>query len=133
MSSQWLKMRIGEEKDRRERETNILNRLPGAIEELRAELAGCVDEYNAAFGAGGAAIESDGEGFQITANAARVSVCLDELLPGFVVEQSSERQAIEVGILPGGNLYYRNAEKYLTIEEMTRRILDRILFPKLKD
>jgi hypothetical protein len=133
MSFQWLKMRIGEEKERRERETNILNRLPVALEQLRAELVGCIDEYNAAFGASCAVIESDGEGYQIIANDTRVGIALDELLPGFVVEQDSGRLPIEIGILPGGNLFYRDAEKYLTIEEMTRRILDRALFPKLKD
>ena len=38
---------------------------------------------------------------------------------------------IVVGILPDQNLYYRDADKYLTMEELTRRILDKALFPKL--
>ena len=49
------------------------------------------------------------------------------------MDQGSDRLAIEVGILPGGNLFFRDAEKYMTLEEMTLRILDRALFPKLKD
>jgi hypothetical protein len=40
-----------------------------------------------------------------------------------------------VGVLPSDKLYYRDCEqdKYLTMEELTRRILDRVLFPKLRE
>ena len=34
MSFRWLQMRITEEKERAERETNILNRLPSALDSL---------------------------------------------------------------------------------------------------
>jgi hypothetical protein len=65
--------------------------------------------------------------------AGACKICLDPPLPGFLADQGSERLAIEVGILPGGNLFFREADKYITLEETTRRILDRALFPKLKD
>jgi hypothetical protein len=133
MSFQWLQMRISEEKDRAERENNILNRLPSALDELRTALASCVETYNQAFGDGRATLETAGGAIHVTAGEARVRACLDPLLPGFQVDQGSDRLAIEVGILPGGNLFFRDAEKYMTLEEMTRRILDRALFPKLKD
>ena len=52
-------------------------------------------------------------------------------LPGFRIERGGEPLEIVVGILPDQNLYYRDADKYLTMEELTRRILDKALFPKL--
>jgi signal transduction histidine kinase len=133
MSFQWLQMRITEEQDRRERENNILNRLPSALDELRTALASCLESYNAAFDDGRATLETAEGAIHVTAGEARVRVCLDPLLPGFQVDQGSDRMAIEVGILPGGNLFFRDEEKYITLEDMTRRILDRALFPKLKD
>jgi len=41
----------------------------------------------------------------------------------------------EVGLLPNGRLSYRDreADQYLNIEDVTRRMLDRVLFPKLKE
>jgi len=38
---------------------------------------------------------------------------------------------IEVGLLPGDKLFYRDQDEFITGEELTRRILDRALFPKL--
>jgi hypothetical protein len=38
---------------------------------------------------------------------------------------------IELGLLPGDKMYYKDGDKFLTMEELTRRILDRSLFPKL--
>jgi hypothetical protein len=133
MSFQWLQMRITEEKDRAERETNILNRLPSALDDLRAALADCLATYNQAFGEGCATLATVGDAVHIMAGEARVNISLDPPLPGFRVDQGAERLSIEVGILPGGNLFFREADKYITLEEMTRRILDRALFPKLKD
>lgn len=133
MSFQWLQMRITEEKERAERETNILNRLPSALDELRAALAGCVETYNQAFGEGRATLETVEGTIHIVADGEPVNIGLDPPLPGFRVDRGSERLSIEVGILPGGNLFFREADKYITLEEMTRRILDRALFPKLKD
>src|ERR1044071_2388024 len=50
MSFQWLEMRIQEEKDRRHREAQILERLPRILEDLHRTLAVCVKEYGRAFG-----------------------------------------------------------------------------------
>jgi hypothetical protein len=133
MKFQWLTMRISEEKDRRERESNIQKRLASALDELRAQLEACVADYNAAFGQGIASLTTTENVIHVRVGEGRVDVTLDRLLPGFQVDRESGRVSIEVGILPGGNLFYRDAEKYLSMEEVTRRILDRILFPKLKD
>jgi hypothetical protein len=133
MIFQWLQMRITEEKDRRERENNILNRLPSALEEVRGELAGCLDAYNVAFGEARAVIETAGGAIHVTNGDERVRVMLDPMLPGFQIDRGESKLAIEVGILPGGNLFFRDAEKYITLEEMTRLTLDRALFPKLKE
>jgi hypothetical protein len=56
-------------------------------------------------------------------------------IPGFRLERGEYSLAIEVGVLPSDKLYYRDCEqdKYLTMEELTRRILDRVLFPKLRE
>ena len=126
-------MRITEEKERAEREINILNRLPSALDELRTALADCVETYNQAFGDSSARLETIAGAVHIVAGDSRVNISLDPPLPGFRVDQGSEWLSIEVGILPGGNLFFREADKYITLEEMTRRILDRTLFPKLKD
>ena len=50
MSLEWLHLRISEEKDRREREARILERLPRALEEVHASLSACVEAYAQAFG-----------------------------------------------------------------------------------
>jgi hypothetical protein len=131
MSFEWLQMRIAEEKDRRARENAILSRLPSAFEELRANLAECVEAYNQAFEPGAAKLEMVEGAIELAAGDARVEVTIDPKLPGFRVDQRPERLSIEVGLLPGNKLSFRDAEKYLTVEEMTRRILDRALFPKL--
>ena len=66
---------------------------------------------------------------------AKVDVVTVAELPGFRVERGEYSTAVEVGVLPSGNLYYRDREqdKYLTMEEFTRRILDRVLFPQLPE
>jgi hypothetical protein len=133
MSFQWLQMRITEEKERREREDAILNRLPTALEEIRLQLAECVDAFNAAFACGEARLEMVQGAIHVTSGEARVEVSIDAALPGFRVAQRPNQFSIEVGLLPGNRLYFRDAEKYLTVEEMTRRILDKALFPKLGD
>lgn len=133
MSFQWLQMRITEEKDRRERENNILARMPAAFDELRLELLECLADYNQAFGADAATLDPAEAIMRVRVGDARVDVTLDPVLPGFQIDQAAGRMSIEVGVLPNGNLYYRDAEKYLTLEELTRKILDRVLFPKLKE
>jgi hypothetical protein len=133
MSFQWLQMRITEEKERRDRERLILERLPRALDELRASLALCVDAYNEAFGADSASIAAEPEALHIVAGGGKIEIAPDVSLPGFRVERGSDRLLIQVGMLPGNKLFYRDQDKYLTAEEMTRRILDRALFPKLTE
>ena len=52
--------------------------------------------------------------------------------PGFQVERGDgEPVLIEVGLLPGDRFSYRVGEQFLTNEDLSRYILDRLLFPKL--
>jgi len=142
MSFEWLTMRIGEERERRQREVTILALLPKGLEELHATLADCVATYTAAFGAESAAIQLGGGAIQVTVREKRekgwqpraqveVSTVADP--PAFLIRRGEESFSIEVGLLPGDKLYYRDSEEYLTVEELTRRILDRALFPKLAE
>jgi hypothetical protein len=54
-------------------------------------------------------------------------------VPGFQIERGNEPLIIEVGMLPEGKVFFRDRvlDKYLNMEDLTRRILDRALFPKL--
>jgi len=131
MSFQWLQIRITEEKERRERERVILERLPRALEELRASLGICVDAYNEAFGADSVSLALQEGTLRMIAGGGKIEIVTDESLPGFRVERGSDPLMIQVGVLPGDKLFYRDGDKYLTAEEMTRRILDRTLFPRL--
>jgi len=143
MSFQWLTMRISEERDRRAKEAAITARLPGALEELYRQLSACVTSYGEAFGPEAAEIQFNPGKIRVTAReerdgrwetTARLEVTVMPSLPGFKVDQGTDEPLlIDIGLLPGEKLYYRNADQYLTADEMTRRILDRTLFPKLKD
>ena len=142
MGFQWLEMRIAEEQERRQREAQILERLPGALEELHGVLAECIESYRASFGAESAemtlqscrihiSIREEQEGkWQQTA---KVDISIVPSVPGFQIEHGSEPLIIEVGLLPGEKSFYkdRTLDKYMSMEELTRRILDRALFPKL--
>jgi hypothetical protein len=132
MSFQWLQMRISEEKDRLQREAKIRACLPKAFEELRVNLLECVGTYNSAFEEP-SKLEAEGETMRITLGNDHVDVKTDYALPGFHVEHGQHQLSIIIGLLPGDKLSYRDSEKYLTLEEMTRLILDRTLFPKLLD
>jgi hypothetical protein len=144
MTYEWLRMRIQEEEQRRQREADTLNRLPGAMDELHAMLQECVAAYQASFGAECAAIVCLPGHIKVTVReeregkwqaAAKVEVVVAAEIPGFRVERGEYSLAVEVGILPNGKLYYRDCEqdKYLTAEELTRRVLDRALFPRLRE
>src|SRR5215472_9732109 len=50
MSFEWLRMRIQEEQDRRQRESEMLDRLPRAMEELHGVLKQCTAAYAQSFG-----------------------------------------------------------------------------------
>jgi hypothetical protein len=145
MSFQWLNMRISEEQDRQHRESEILERLPRALAEVHAGLTACVESYTAAFGPDSAELETHPNGIRIIVRELRdgkseqraaVDVQIVPTLPGFQVDRGAgEPLLIEVGVLPGDRLFYRDREldQYLTMDEMTRRMLDRALFPKLKE
>jgi hypothetical protein len=144
MSFQWLQMRITEEKERREREARILERLPRALEELHGSLSACIKSYTDAFGAESADLRLEGLNLRVVVRESTGtgwqecgSVEIDAVpeMPGFEVRSAGTTLAIEVGVLPGDRLFYRDREidQYLTMEELTRRVLDRALFPRLKD
>ena len=146
MSFQWLQMRISEEIDRRKREAGILERLPRAVDELHQALQLCVESYQKAFGEQSADIqlqpfrilivvrvEQDGQWTE----TARVQIVATSEVPGFQIDQGTtgDPLIIEVGMLPGDRLYYRDRAKdqYVTMEELTKRTIDRAFFPNLRE
>jgi hypothetical protein len=144
MSFQWLHLRIQEEKDRRERETLTLERLPVALEELHGILKQGVSAYISAFGADTVDIVLLPSRIKVTARnphdqraqpIAKVELIIAPEIPGFRLELSDRSVDIEVGILGSNNLFYRDRERdaYLNMEDLTRRVLDPVLFPKLRE
>ena len=133
----WLSMRISEEQDRRQREAETLARLGPALDEMQRILASCLEEYNAAFGAGAAVLRREGPVLRarVQEPPGEVRITTVPEMPGFQVERGEVSLAIEIGLLPGEKLFYRdrNSDQFLTLEELTRRILDRVLFPKLRE
>ena len=144
MAFQWLDMRIGEERDRRKREADILERLPRALNELRDLLRGCIAEYQNAFGPESAEVSGVLYRIRVTVRelrdgkwetAAKVEINVDNKLPGLQIDRAGKALQIEIGMLGGEKLSYRDVEtdQYITTEDLTRRILDRVLFPKLPE
>jgi len=144
MSFQWLHMRIQEERDRRQREALTLERLPQSLEELYGILKEGIAAYTGAFGADAAETALLGSRIKITTRemrdgrwnpAGKVEVIIVPEIPGFRIERGEYSTAVEVGLLPSNKLFYRDREQdvYLTMEDLTKRILDRLLFPKLKE
>ena len=140
MSFQWLQMRVQEEQERREREAQILERLPRALEETYRHLAGCVEVYADAFGPESADIHLQASKVRITVREeqegkwqqrVKIEMSIVASLPGFRIERGGDPLMIEVGLLPGDKLFYRDKDEFLTMEELTRRTLDRAFFPKL--
>jgi hypothetical protein len=140
MSFQWLQSRVQEEQERRQREAQILARLPRAVEETYRYLAGCIEVYTDAFGPESADIHLQASKIRITVRdeqegkwqqRAKVEISIIASLPGFRIERGGDPLMIEVGLLPGDKLFYRDQDEFITGEELTRRILDRALFPKL--
>jgi hypothetical protein len=140
MSFQWLQMRITEENERREREEQTLERLPRVMDEVHRALAECVEAYSAAFGKESIELSYFMHKVRITVRekkegkwekTAKVEVSTLTKPPSVHVDRNGDMLDIEVGLLPGDNLFYKDGEKFLTMEELTRRILDRSLFPKL--
>ncbi|HWC97696.1 MAG TPA: hypothetical protein VG456_13120 [Candidatus Sulfopaludibacter sp.] len=146
MSFQWLTMRISEEKDRRKKEASTLEQLPRALEEVQTALAGCIEEYQGAFGAEAADMQREPSIVRVIARQntdgywrqnSQVEVKVVPALPGFQIDNGAggDPFMVEVGLLPGAKLYFRDRvqDQYITIEELTRRILDRAFFPKLPE
>lgn len=135
MPFQWLQMRISEENDRRRRERATLDRLPSALDEVRQELQSCVETYCKAFGEELATLGGTAQKIRVTTPAGKVEVALDSTIPGLQVNREGAPLIIEIGLLPGDKLFFRDREKdqYVSMEELTRRILDRIFFPKLSE
>ena len=135
MSFQWLQMRISEEKDRREKESNILERLPMIMVEVRDALQLCAQQYNEAFGGDQVEIRLEDEMIVVTVRdqdpPGGVTVTAAPALPGIQIAHETYTKEITVGLLPGEKAFYKDGEDFLTTEELTRRILDRAFFPKL--
>jgi hypothetical protein len=110
---------------------------------VRQALANCIENYTGAFGSETAQIEADKESLKISVfeqkngtwdRQSQVVVTALATLPGLVIDRpGTEPISIVVGLLPSERLYYREEDKYLTMDDLTRRILDRALFPKLGD
>jgi hypothetical protein len=140
MSSQWLPMRIAEEQERLRREALVRERLPSALRELYGVLAACLQEYKAAFGDEAAEIRWNGPALRITVREqlqsaweprTEIDISTVGAPPGFLIEGIGETFQIEIGMLEGQKLFFRRGDHYLTMENVTRAILDKALFPKL--
>jgi len=118
--------------------------MPAALQEIHDYLAHCIQTYTENFGADSANIALLPDRIQVTVREERngkwqplskVEVISVPDLPGFRVERGEFSMAVEFGLLPSDKLFYRDREqdKYLTMEEFTRRILDRALFPALRE
>jgi hypothetical protein len=144
MAFQWLQMRIQEERERRELQAKHLERLPSALKEIHDYLAQCIQSFTENFGADSADIVLLPDRIQITVREERggkwqrlskVEVISAPDIPGFRVERGEFTMDVEFGLLPSDKLFYLDREqgKYLTMEEFTKRILDRALFPALRE
>jgi hypothetical protein len=134
-------MRITEETDRRQRESQILDRLPRALDEVHRALVLCVETYAEAFGPESVELNFHGQKLRVTLReeqdakcekASKVEISLLLKLPGIHIDRNGDPLDIEVGLLPGDKIFYKDGEEFLTMEEVTRRILDRAMFPKLE-
>ncbi len=140
MAYQWLTVRIAEEKDRRQREDFVRQRLPLAFEEVYKAMAECAAAFANAFGPQAIQVRKDAATIGMTVceeregqwrPRAEIEITLDAALPGFRVSRGGESFPIVVGMLPGDKLFYKREDQYLAIEDVTRMVLDRVLFPKL--
>src|SRR5271169_1479672 len=131
MSFQWLQLRIQEEKERRQREAQILENLPRTLEEVHRALVDCVEGYKNVFGPESAEIEMFPSKIEVTVQEQRdsrwrtcskVEVGMVPALPGLQIDRGDVSMVIEVGLLPGSKVFYRDREqdKYLNMEELTR-------------
>jgi hypothetical protein len=114
------------------------------MQELHELLKDCVAAYTASFGENSADVvllpgrikviacqEQNGRWLPTS----KVEVVPVRELPGIRIERGEYSLALEIGLLPNDKRYYRDCEqdKFLTVDDLTRRILDRALFPRLKE
>jgi len=144
MAFQWLQIRLQEERERRELQARHLARLPGALQELHDLLVECIESYKENFGESSADIVMLPNRIQVTVREERagnwqqvstVEVVAAPEMPGFLVKRGEHTLEIEVGLLPSDKLFYRDRaqDKYIAMDELTRRVLDRALFPALPE
>jgi hypothetical protein len=142
MSFQWLQMRISEENDRRHREAQSLERLPLVMDEVHQAIAECVAAYSEAFGKESIDLSYFLHKIRLTVReqkegkwekAARVEIGIATKPPRLHIDRNGDALDIEVGVLGEDKVFYKEGDKFLEMEELTRRILDRSLFPKLED
>jgi hypothetical protein len=144
MPFQWLQMRIQEERERRVLQAKHLERLPAALREIHDYLTECIQAYTENFGVDSASVVLLPDRVQVTVREQRdgkwqrlskVEVISVPELPGFRIERGEFSLSVEFGLLPSDKLFYmdREQDKYLTMEEFTKRILDRALFPALPE
>jgi hypothetical protein len=140
MSFQWLQMRITEENDRRQKESSTLERLPRVMDEVHGAISECVEVYAAAFGKESIELSYFLHKARLTVRelregkwekAAKIEIGTTLKPPALRIDRNGEVIEIEVGLLPGDKIFYKDGEEFLTMEELTRRILDRCLFPLL--
>ncbi len=140
MTFQWIQLRISEEQERRNREDVVRARLPLALEELRDALCICASEFNTAFEDQAAEVASVANELRISVrqqrggswkDRARVTVSVNPELPGFTVAGAGEPRLVQVGMLAGDKLFYKSGERYLSMDDLTKLILDGVLFPEL--
>jgi hypothetical protein len=133
-------MRITEENDRREREAMIMERLPRVMDEVHEALADCVKAYAEAFGKESIelsyfmhkariTVREKKDGRWESVSKVEVSTITKPLV--LHIDRNGDVLQIEIGLLPGDKMFYKDGESFLTMEELTRRILDRSFFPKL--
>ncbi len=141
MSPQWLEMRIQEEQDRRRKEAKTQEMLPQAMEELHQQLAACVTRYKEAFGPESAEISNLVSKLRVTVRdeqagkwqpRGKLDITLVSMPPSFKVEAGDgEPLIIGLGLLSNERFSYKIEDQFLTPEDVSRHILDRLLFPKL--
>ena len=133
-------MRISEENERRQKEALTLDRLPRIMDEVNSAISECTEAYRQAFGKESVDLSYFLHKIRLTVReqkegkwekAARVEVSTLTKPPSLHIDRNGDVIDIEVGVLPGDKVFYKDGEKFLTMEELTRRILDRSLFPKL--
>ena len=134
-------MRIQEEQDRRQKEAKTQELLPQVMEDLHTQLTTCVERYKEAFGPESAEISDlvsklrvitrDEQGGKWQPRG-KVDVTLVSMPPSLKIESPEcEPLVIEIGLLSGDRFSFKLGEQFLTETDLSRHILDRLLFPKL--